>query len=113
MLVAVTALALSGAAFASEITDFPIGESVRSRAEVRAEFEQARAWDQLPFGELGQTVQPGASIATRAQVAGEAAEAQRLGLLPVGDSNARMPTAEERSRLREAAQRAVQQAWVK
>jgi hypothetical protein len=113
VLIVVSTLTLTGAAFASDRTDFPVGESTRTRAEVRAEFEQARDWNALPFGELGQSVQAGKSSASRAQVAAEAAEAQRLGLIAIGEGNGRMPTTTEQQRLREAGQRAIQQVSMK
>ncbi|HEU0200419.1 MAG TPA: DUF4148 domain-containing protein [Burkholderiaceae bacterium] len=113
ILIVVSTLAASGAVFAGDRTDFPVGESTRSRAEVRAELEQARAWNMLPFGELGQSVQAGRSSASRAQVAAEAAEAQRLELIAIGEGNARMATTAEQQRVREAGQRAIQQVSMK
>lgn len=80
------ALLAAAPAFANDVDPFGFekehGVGTATRAEVRAEFDQARAAGQLPvYGEIGVRFVDAPSQKTRAQVVAETREAGRLGLL--------------------------------
>lgn len=106
VLVSVSLLALSGAAFAQEATEFEIGPSELSRAQVLAELADAKAQGTLPFGEAGHVFRIGPSTLSRAQVVAETREAMRLGLIAHGDLNPRAATPSELEQVRVAGKRA-------
>lgn len=110
VLVSASLLALSGAGFAQEATEFDSGPSVLSRTQVAAELADAQAQGTLPFGEAGHVFQIGPSTLIRAQATAETREAMRLGLVAVGDLNPRTASPRELEQIRLAGERATRDA---
>jgi Domain of unknown function (DUF4148) len=87
-LIAASVLVVSGAAFAQEATPdtwISSAQSTKSRAEVRAEFLQARAEGRIARNDSEEkrlAMDSFQSKKTRAQVIAETREAMRLGLIP-------------------------------
>jgi hypothetical protein len=80
----------------------------KTRAEVVAQLQQARAAGLIVDGEQGPVMDaPVASDKTRAQVAAETREARRLGLLSYGEQGPREATAEEINAIRTAGLNAI------
>jgi len=80
------ALLAATPAFANDVDPFGFEKQdvvgTASRAQVRAEFDQARAAGQLPVaGEIGVRFVDPPAQKTRAQIVAETREARRLGLL--------------------------------
>jgi len=113
-IVLLLAVLSSSVALADDVDPFGFekqhSESSKSRAEVKADVQDARAKGELPrFGELGAQVVATPSTKSRAQVAAETREAARLGLLSrYGEQEPRVATPEQERLIRLAGERAVQ-----
>lgn len=111
----ITVALLTGAATAAMADGMPDyswlnAPLTKSRAEVRAELQQAVRSGTLP--RTGDAYAPGndapvGSTLTRAQVRAEAIEAMRLGLIASGDRESRQPTPAELESIRQAGLRAI------
>jgi len=105
---------VSASALANDVDPFGFEQeqfvSTKTRAEVFAELQAARAKDELPVGELGVRFVAPPSTKTRAQVAAETLEAARLGLLQYGELGPKQPTAEQAEQIRLAGLRARESA---
>ncbi|HEU0200418.1 MAG TPA: DUF4148 domain-containing protein [Burkholderiaceae bacterium] len=108
--VAAVLLALSGAAFAQEATEFMLDinkMSATTRAEILKMLAEARAAGKVPHGEAGLVLMVSPGMADRVRVRAEAAEARRLGLLPMGDVNPKQATPEQARQIKAAGDKAV------
>jgi hypothetical protein len=105
--------AVSGAAFASEATEFMIDinkMSATTRAEILKMLQEARAAGKVPHGEAGLAFMVTPSMADYVRVRAEAIEARRLGLLATGDANPKQATPEQQKQIKAAGDKAVQAA---
>jgi len=112
---AIAALFVSTSVLASEVDLNGFEEhtfvSSKSRAQVVAEFEQARAAGQLlAVEEIGLKPESWKSSKTRAQVTAETLEAAHLGLLAnIGDDGPKPATAEQERQIALAGLRALEE----
>jgi predicted RNase H-like HicB family nuclease len=89
------------------------GESVKTRAEVRAELREAQRLGLVSTGEEGiRFAASEGSDKSRAEVAAELEEAQRLGLLTIGEEPFKVATPEQEQMIAEAGRRAAEQVLI-
>ena len=92
------------------INDWSTFSPTVTREQVKQEMRDAYARGDRDYGERGYVVAETPSTPrSRAEVKAELREAQRLGLIPVGEGNVPIPTAEQERLIAKAGQDAAEQ----